>query len=123
MCCLLVQRLENHVMDVHLQSQPFDYAREVASLVAKMSVERAAQVYDFVRFLQSQPTSLSAFPLDDDDWLADSEEQMQAEDARWDATYDRHQEQFSALAAAARAEIAAGITQPMFLDDGNVTLR
>lgn len=110
-------------MDVHLQSQPFDYAREVASLVAKMSVERAAQVYDFVRFLQSQPTSLSAFPLDDDDWLADSEEQMQAEDARWDATYDRHQEQFSALAAAARAEIAAGITQPMFLDDGNVTLR
>lgn len=110
-------------MDVHLQSQPIDYAREVASLVAKMSVERAAQVYDFVRFLQSQPARLSAFPLNDDDWLDDSEELLQAEDERWDATYARHQEQFSALAAAARAEIAAGVTQPMFLADGSVTLR
>ena len=42
----------------------------------------------------------------EDDWLNDSEEQMQAEDAAWDASYARHRARFLTLREAARAEIA-----------------
>jgi len=56
----------------------------------------------------------NCLPIDDETWLNDSEAEMQAEDARWEATYARHPDQFAALAAAARAEIARGTTQPMF---------
>jgi len=55
---------------------------------------------------------------EDDDWLEDSEEQLQAEDALWEATYARHRDQFHVLAEEARAEIAAGITRPMFRERG-----
>ncbi len=56
------------------------------------------------------------------DWLDDSEEQMQAEDALWDASRKRHSDRFSAVAAAALAEIGAGATQPMFTPDGELAL-
>lgn len=79
-----------------------------------MSLERAAQVYDFVRFLQSQPAYPPPLADEDDDWLNDSEEQMQAEDALWEAAQVRHQAQFTALATTARAEIRTGADQPMF---------
>ena len=57
-------------------------------------------------------------PGEDDDWLEDSEEQLQAEDAQWEATYARHRNQFHVLAEEARAEIAAGVTRPMFRERG-----
>ncbi len=53
-----------------------------------------------------------------DDWLNDSEEQLQAEDALWDVAYARHGDKFAALAQAARDEIAAGATRPMFDEHG-----
>lgn len=56
----------------------------------------------------------------DDDWLMDSEEQLQDEDAQWEATLERRKEEFAALEAEARAEIARGVTQPMFDEHGNV---
>lgn len=99
------------------QLQSVDYAKAIAGLVGRMSLERAVQVYKFARFLQSQPTYPPPIALDDEDWLNDSEEDMQAEDVLWEATYARHQEQFTALAATARAEIVSGTTQPMFTDD------
>jgi len=43
-----------------------------------------------------------------DDWLNDSEEQMQAEDAAWEEVYNRHKDKFLTLRATARAEIDAG---------------
>ena len=55
---------------------------------------------------------------EDDDWLEDSEEQMQGEDALWEGTYAEHDAQFHVLAEEARAEIAAGTTQPMFRQRG-----
>ena len=76
--------------------------------------KRAAQIYNSARFLQAQPVHTSLVSEDDDDWLNDSEEQMQAEDALWDAAYARHRDKFTALAEAARAEIAAGTTQPIW---------
>lgn len=106
-------------MPKQITHQPADYAQAIAKLVAKMTVEQAAQVYDFVRFLRSQPAHTPPVIEDDDDWLNDSEEQMQAEDALWDATYSRHQDKFKALAEAARDEMAADTTQPMFDEQGN----
>jgi len=79
-----------------------------------MPVDRAAQVYDFARFLQAQPAGPSPIAGDPDAWLNDSEEQMQAEDAAWDAAYARYREKFAALREAARSEIEAGTTQPLF---------
>ena len=99
-------------MLTQLATQPIDYAQEVAKLVANMPTTQAAQVYDFVCFLQTRPVHTSIINDDDDDWLNDSEEQMQAEDALWEATYKRHHNKFDALAEAALAEIEAGTTQP-----------
>jgi hypothetical protein len=99
-------------------TQSSKYVRAIAELVAKMSVERAAQVYDFACFLQTRPMHTELGDRDDDDWLNDTEEQMQAEDALWDAAYARNRDEFVALAEAARAEIEAGMTQPMFDEHG-----
>jgi hypothetical protein len=103
---------EDQVTQARAAIQPVDYAQAIAKLVAKMSVERAAQVYDFACFLQTRSGR------DDDDWLNDSEEQMQAEDTLWDAASARHSDKFAALAQAARAEIEAGPTRPMFDEHG-----
>jgi hypothetical protein len=97
-----------------------DYARATAAIVRAMSLERAAQVYDFARFLQTQPAAPSPIPEDPDGWLNDSEEQMQAEDALWDAAYARHSEEFSTLRESAREEIQSGLTKPLFDEQGNV---
>lgn len=96
--------------------QPSDFARAIAEIVAVMPVERASQVYDFVRFLQNQ-TAREA-----EDWLDDSEEEMLAEDARWDQAYRQRRDQFAALRDTARAEIEGGTTLPMFDDEGEVSL-
>ena len=105
-------------MQTQAATQSMDYARAIAELVAKMSVERAAQVYDFACFLQTWPVHAPFVDRGDEDWLNDPEEQMQAEDALWEAACARHGGKFAALADAARAEIEAGATQPMFDEHG-----
>jgi len=77
-----------------------------------MSVERAALVYDFVCFLHTRSGR------GDDDWLNDTAEQLQAEDALWDSANVRHGDKFDALAQAARDEIEAGATLPMCDEHG-----
>ena len=47
---------------------------------------------------------------------------MQIEDALWAAVQARHHDQFSALAAAARGEIDANQTEPMFDENGELLL-
>lgn len=106
-----------------------EYAKTVAELVATMPKERAAQVYDFVRFLLSQsdytypPQPTSAHKdtlLDEEDWLNDSEEQMLAEDALWESSSAHHADKFDALAESARADIREGKAQPMFNEQGEI---
>lgn len=99
--------------------RPQDYARATAAIIKAMPLERAAQVYDFARFLQAQPAGLSPVSEDPDAWLNDSEEQMQAEDETWDAAYARHGEEFAAIRETARSEIEADVTQPLFDEHGN----
>lgn len=103
------------------QIQSRDYAEAIAVLVATLPPERAAQVYDFAQFLRSQ-SALPSLEVTEADWLNDTEAQMQAEDALWEASRARQHTKFEALAAAARAEIDAGVTQPMFTNDGELAL-
>lgn len=83
-----------------------DYAKAITSLVTAMPVEHAAEVYDFARFLRSRAASLTSRDLEDEDWLNDSEEEMQTEEALWETAFDRRRDTFAALADAARVEIA-----------------
>lgn len=103
-------------------SHPTDYAAAVAEIVAQMPTEQAAQVYDFARFLESQKSSLPAADASVDDWLADDEGQLELEDVLWEAAQAAHQDKFAALAEAARSEISDGTTQPLFNEQGEVTL-
>ena len=104
------------------KSASHDYARAVARLVATLPAERAAQVYDFVRFLQAQSATSQPMPVEEDDWLNDSEAEMQAEDVRWQATYDQHHAEFLRLREQAVHEIASGETHPLFDERENVGL-
>lgn len=106
------------VVNAYLKSQ--DYARAIAELVATLPPERAAEVYDFARFLQSQ--AVQPQPAEEDDWLNDTEAEMQAEDARWQAFYECNQVEFLRLRERARSEIAAGETEPLFDENGDFTL-
>ena len=100
------------------REKPTTYARAVAGWVAKRPAERAAEVFDSARSRQRREAGLG----EGDDWLADSEEQRGEEDATWEAALARQSGEFEARRAAARAEIAAGTTQPVFDAQGNLQL-
>jgi hypothetical protein len=93
-------------MPANTMSRSRDYAQVVAELVASLPPDRAAQVYDFARFLQAQPAPPDAPHVEEDDWLNDTEAEMQAEDARWQAAYDQHRAEFRQLRERALREIA-----------------
>ncbi len=92
---------------------------EVIELVRQLPGEKLAVVYDFIAFIQAR-VKVAA---EEDDWLSDNEEAMAAEDARWEQArapsfVAESQAAYSALRAAALAEIEAGSTQPMFDEAG-----
>ena len=101
-------------------TQSQEYAQAVAAIMTAMPPERAEQVYDFARLLQARVAASPSRDEDTDNWLNDSEEQMQAEDAVWEATYTRHKDKFVTLREAARAEIEAGATENMFDANGDL---
>lgn len=109
-------------MHAHAATRSNEIAQAVAELVAGLPLDRAAQVYDFARFLQAQPLS-AAGVTNDLPWLDDSEAQMQAEDEIWEATYTRHRDRFRALKEAALDEINADATHPMFDESGEFAVR
>lgn len=109
-------------MSIQSTERSRTYAEAVAELVAALPPARAAQVYDFARFLQAQSAASQPTPDEDDDWLNDSEEQLQAEDAQWAAFYEQSAAQFLQLRERARREIASGETQPLFAEDGDLAL-
>lgn len=109
-------------MSIQSTERSRTYAEAVAEVVAVLPPARAAQVYDFARFLQEHSTSSPVAPSSDDDWLNDSEEQLQAEDAQWAAFYEQRAAQFLQLRERARREIASGETQPLFHEDGDLAL-
>lgn len=109
-------------MQASIAIHPNDFAQAVAELVASLPIERAAQVYDFARFLQTQSPSVENVGVDLA-WLDDSEEEMQAEDVKWEGFYRQNRERFMALREAALDEISAGKPQPMFDEGGEFAVQ
>jgi hypothetical protein len=98
-----------------------DYAQELATLVKQLPEDRAAQLYDFARFLLIESRRI---PDDGDrDDAADiSADELAAEDATWEAALTHHADTFAELKAQALADIAAGKTVPMFNERGDFSI-
>ena len=81
------------------------YEKELLHLVHNLPVERMAQIIDFARYIRTQA---------DDEFLSlndESEEDILADEAVWDAQFAATQEGLSRMAGRVRAEIQAGRTQ------------
>ncbi len=107
-------------MERKLESQA-DYMREIAKIITKLPVERAAEVYDFARFLLS-PRPIESPLSDEDDWLNDSPERIAKEDVVWDESFARNPEKLQRMASEAIAEYEAGETTELFNDKGELNL-
>ena len=93
---------------------PNDYARWIAALARKLPAERAAQLYDFARFLLNE----SGEVIGEDTSNEVTETELEAEDAVWDAALARHADEFAKLKAQAREDVEAGKSLPMFDERG-----
>lgn len=95
----------------------------VTTELTKLPDEQVSQVYDFVLFLKQRHGASVEQPIDDDEaWLYDDEETMQAEDALWEQTKAFDPDEIAARRKAVLAAIEAGETEPMFDENGNFTL-
>jgi hypothetical protein len=79
--------------------------------------QRAVQVLDFARWLRTQSES--------DEWLVEefTEDNAQAEDARWDQFYAQNRDTFRAMAREAVEQYEAGETQEMGIKEGKLSAR
>lgn len=89
--------------------QPIDYEDAIVTVVRALPTERAAQLYDFARFLLEETKTIKE---------ALSDEDLEAEDAVWDSTMRRHADRFANLKAQAKADVKSGRTEPMFDENG-----
>ena len=96
-----------------------DYEDAITTLIRELSTERAAQLYDFARFLLEESRSVAESPFTEDDI---SEEELAVEDAVWEASMARHADRFAALKAQAKADVKAQRVVPMFNERGRILL-
>jgi len=97
-----------------LQSSAYEQA--LINIVRTLPVERVVQILDYARYVQSQTIEDFGF-LDDDE----TEEEILADEARWDAQFAATQDDLKKMADKVRAEIRAGCTMPMvFTKDGKL---
>lgn len=97
-----------------------DYERAIVALLRRLPLERAAQLYDFARFLvaddgaDARPRTIEEAEADD----LVSDEELAAEDLDWEMSLRRHADRFAALKAQAKADVSAHRTAPMFNERG-----
>ena len=104
------------MMKVKTALQPSAYEQALISIVRTLPVERIVQILDYARYIQSQTIEDFGF-LDDDE----TEEEILADEARWDAQFAATQDDLKKMADKVRAEIRAGRTMPMvFTKDGRL---
>jgi hypothetical protein len=97
-------------------TQPSVYEQALVKIVRALPSERVAQILDYARYIQSQTTE--DFASDD----TETEEDILADEARWDAQFAESQDALAKMADEVRAEIRAGRTQPMtFTKDGRIS--
>ncbi len=103
---------------------PIDYEDAIAGLVRQLPTERAAQLYDFARFLLEEIGPMDSLSSEDyeeaDDLISD--EELIAEDALWEASLARHSDRFAALKAQAKADVKAQRAIPMFDERGEFSV-
>jgi hypothetical protein len=96
--------------------QPSVYEQTLVSILRTLPVERVVQILDYARYIQSQ--TIEDFGLLDDD---ETEEEILADEARWDAQFAATQDGLEKMADKVRADIRAGLTTPMvFTKDGRI---
>ena len=107
-------------------NQPVDYVKAIAALARKLPSERAAQLYDFARFLlveSSDNAELASTPAAstsiEEDWDQITADELTEEDAVWAATLERHAKTFAELKAQAKTEVQEERTTPMFDPNGD----
>lgn len=101
--------------------QTKEYEQKLSGIVRRLPPERVAQVIDFAQFIEFQTTKTYDDDLIDKDA---SEEEVVAENARWDTLLatDKSQRLLEKMADEALADIQAGCARPMvFTEEGEIT--
>ena len=103
-------------MSMQATLQLAGYEETLNSIMRTLPVERVAEVMDFAQFVQSR-TRADSDALDADE----TEEEIRADNARWDATFAASQDALARLARETLAQVHAGRTTPMvFTADGRI---
>ncbi|MFN3761697.1 MAG: hypothetical protein ACK4WK_00665 [Anaerolineae bacterium] len=103
-------------MRTQAPSQLSAYEQVLISIVRTLPPERVLQILDYARYIQSQV--IEDFNLLEID---ETEEEILADEARWDAQFAATQDGLKKMADKVRAEIAAGHTMAMiFTPDGRL---
>ncbi len=103
-------------METQTTLQSSAYEQALISIVRALPIERVLQVLDYARYIQSQV--MEDLNLLDRD---ETEEEILADEARWDAQFAATQEGLKKMADKVRAEIGAGRTMAMvFTTDGRL---
>jgi len=96
--------------------EPSLYEEVLISILRRLPNERVIQILDYARYIQSQTREDFDF-LDDEE----SEEDIIADEVRWDDQFAETQEGLQKMVDKVRAEIRAGRTMPMvFKKDGSI---
>ncbi len=103
-------------MEMQTVLQPSAFEQAPISIIRTLPVERVIQILDYARYIQSQV--IEDFNLLEID---ETEEEIRADEARWDAQFVATQDGLKKMADKVRAEISAGHTLPMvFTKDGGL---
>ena len=84
-----------------------EYEQALVKIVRELPVDRVAQILDYARYIQSRTAEESAL-LDDE-----TEEEILADEAYWDAQFAATQDGLEKAADRVRADISAGNTKRM----------
>jgi hypothetical protein len=97
--------------------EPFLFEQAIINIVRKLPIERVVQILDYARYIQTQTGEDFGF-LED----GETEEEIIADEARWDTQFAASQEGLKKMANKVRTEIQAGHSAPMFFKkDGRIT--
>ncbi|MBI5301512.1 MAG: hypothetical protein HY868_05190 [Chloroflexi bacterium] len=102
-------------METASKKQVTRYEQMLVNIIRSLPAERVAQILDYACYIQLQTND--DFSLDDNE----TEEEILADEPRWDAQFAETQDELAKMAEQVRAEIRAGRTQPMrFTQDGRI---
>jgi hypothetical protein len=83
--------------------------QDVVDVVMNLPEDRLVSVYDFARFVQSQPAAMT--PVED--IFGETADGIRADQEQWEQQFAASREQLRAMAREAAAEFRAGETAPM----------